>query len=83
MKKRPLDQIPLTFILEHSSVKHLIIEKTFFSKKAISPVKCFISFTCTHKQNTLNHLFPNVQKSWQNQQIVPYLLPVCVYGSIQ
>ncbi len=33
MKKRPLDQIPLTFILEHSSVKHLIIEKTFFSKK--------------------------------------------------
>ncbi len=57
--------------------------KDFLFKKAISPVKCFISVTCTHKQNTLNHPFPNVQKSWQNQQIVPYLLPVCVYGSIQ
>ncbi len=53
--------------------------KDFLFKKAISPVKCFISVTCTHKQNTLNHPFPNVQKSWQNQQIVPYLLPVCVW----
>ncbi len=54
--------------------------KDFLFKKAISPVKCFISVTCTHKQNTLNHPFPNVQKSWQNQQIVPISAPcMCVW----
>lgn len=36
MKKLLLDQIALTFILEHNSVKHLIIEKIFFSKKQFS-----------------------------------------------
>ncbi len=82
MKKLPLDQIAPTFILEHNSVKHLIIEKTFFSKKQFSLLSVWFQ-THTHKQNTLNHPFPNVQNSWQNQQIVPYLIPVCVCGSIQ